>query len=35
VLHGALFPVCSLVVHHGGAGTTHAALAAGATLFFS
>ncbi|MGO1383644.1 MAG: glycosyltransferase [Arachnia sp.] len=27
--HGRLFPRCAAVVHHGGAGTTHAALAAG------
>jgi UDP:flavonoid glycosyltransferase YjiC (YdhE family) len=27
--HRALFPAASLVVHHGGAGTTHAACAAG------
>ncbi len=27
--HGWLFPRCGAVVHHGGAGTTHAALAAG------
>lgn len=27
--HALLFPRCSLVVHHGGAGTTHAALRAG------
>ncbi|MFO0605101.1 MAG: glycosyltransferase [Polyangiales bacterium] len=27
--HGALFPRCSLVVHHGGAGTTQSALLAG------
>ncbi len=27
--HGALFPHCSLVVHHGGAGTTHTAVRAG------
>lgn len=30
VPHAALFPRCDLVVHHGGAGTTHAVLAAGA-----
>ncbi len=29
VPHDALFPLCSLIVHHGGAGTTHAALAVG------
>ncbi len=29
VPHDVLFPLCSLIVHHGGAGTTHAALAAG------
>lgn len=29
VSHAALFPCCDLVVHHGGAGTTHAVLAAG------
>jgi len=27
--HGWLFPRCGAVIHHGGAGTTHAALAAG------
>lgn len=27
--HSAVFPVCGLVVHHGGAGTSHAALRAG------
>jgi len=27
--HSAVFPLCSLVIHHGGAGTTHTALAAG------
>lgn len=27
--HAAVFPRCSAVVHHGGAGTTHAALRAG------
>jgi UDP:flavonoid glycosyltransferase YjiC (YdhE family) len=27
--HGALFPRCSLIVHHGGAGTTQSALRAG------
>lgn len=27
--HGWLFPRCSAVVHHGGAGTTHAGLRAG------
>jgi sterol 3beta-glucosyltransferase len=29
VPHGWLFPRCSAVVHHGGCGTTHTALAAG------
>lgn len=29
VPHAEVFPHCSLVVHHGGAGTTHAALRAG------
>jgi sterol 3beta-glucosyltransferase/vancomycin aglycone glucosyltransferase len=29
VSHAALFPACAAVVHHGGAGTTHTALAAG------
>jgi sterol 3beta-glucosyltransferase/vancomycin aglycone glucosyltransferase len=29
VSHAALFPSCSAVVHHGGAGTTHTALGAG------
>lgn len=28
--HGRVFPQCSLIVHHGGAGTSHAALQAGA-----
>lgn len=28
--HGRVFPQCSLIVHHGGAGTCHAALLAGA-----
>ncbi len=28
--HAALFPCCAAVVHHGGAGTTHTALIAGA-----
>lgn len=28
--HGALFPQCSAIMHHAGAGTTHSALAAGA-----
>lgn len=27
--HSRIFPFCSAVVHHGGAGTTHSALAAG------
>jgi sterol 3beta-glucosyltransferase/vancomycin aglycone glucosyltransferase len=27
--HAALFPACAAIVHHGGAGTTHTALAAG------
>jgi len=27
--HAAVFPLCSLIVHHGGAGTTQAALLAG------
>lgn len=27
--HSRVFPQCSLIVHHGGAGTTHAALRAG------
>lgn len=27
--HAALFPQCSLIVHHGGAGTTHTTVAAG------
>src|SRR5690606_30730336 len=27
--HGEVFPRCALVVHHGGAGTSHAALRAG------
>jgi UDP:flavonoid glycosyltransferase YjiC (YdhE family) len=27
--HSLIFPFCSAVVHHGGAGTTHSALAAG------
>jgi sterol 3beta-glucosyltransferase len=29
VAHGPLFPRCAVVMHHGGAGTTHSALAAG------
>jgi sterol 3beta-glucosyltransferase/vancomycin aglycone glucosyltransferase len=29
VSHAALFPHCAAAVHHGGAGTTHTALAAG------
>jgi sterol 3beta-glucosyltransferase len=29
VAHGPLFPRCAAVMHHGGAGTTHSALAAG------
>lgn len=29
VAHSALFPLIDVVVHHGGLGTTHAALAAG------
>ena len=29
VNHAAIFPVCRAVVHHGGAGTTAAALRAG------
>lgn len=29
VPHGALFPRCAAVVHHGGAGTTHSATLAG------
>src|SRR5262245_19496717 len=29
VSHAALFPRCAAIVHHGGAGTTHTALAAG------
>ena len=33
VPHGVLFPLCSLIVHHGGAGTTHAALAAGTCTY--
>ena len=27
--HAAVFPLCMMIVHHGGAGTTHAALKAG------
>lgn len=29
VAHAALFPRCAAIVHHGGSGTTHTALAAG------
>jgi UDP:flavonoid glycosyltransferase YjiC (YdhE family) len=29
VSHAALFPRCAVLVHHGGAGTTHTALRAG------
>lgn len=29
IAHDAVFPLCELVVHHGGAGTTHAAARAG------
>ena len=32
VSHAAIFPVCRVIVHHGGAGTTAAALRAGAPM---